>query len=395
MLKTIATSELRTGMFVHDLNCRWLDHPFFSSRFPVSDTAVIERIASAGIHSVVIDTDRGRDVDAARSPPGAAAPVKPAVSTGARLAAPVSVAEEVTRDRALFQEATSVVRHLMEDVRAGRQVQVATLDPLAERTVQSVLRNPHALTAVARIKTKDEYTFMHCVSVAGLLVAFARERGLPEAQMRDLAVGGLVHDVGKILVPDAVLNKPGRLTAEEFEVMKAHVTYAREVLAQVSDISRTTRDVAALHHERPDGKGYPLGLTAERISAVGRMAAIVDVYDALTSVRVYKEAWEPTQALKKLLEWSPGQFDRELVQHFIRCLGIYPVGSLVELESGLVAIVVEQGEDMLRPVVRVVYNARKSWFERVHDLDLARVPDERIRGVASSAELGINVQDFL
>ncbi|HFD80422.1 MAG TPA: HD-GYP domain-containing protein [Gammaproteobacteria bacterium] len=398
MIKKIQTSELRTGMYIHDLDCGWMEHPFVSNRFAVQDARIIQKIASAGIRSVYIDTSRGKDVEEAPTlqevDEALQAQLEQAANDGAA-GERVSVASERQRAQALFREATSVIRNLMEDTRLGKQVEVASMDPLAERMVQSVFRNHHALTGISRIKTKDEYTFMHCVSVAGLLVTFAREQDFSEEDIHQFAIGGLIHDIGKTMTPQEVLNKPGKLEADEFEIMKGHVEHSRDILEQTMGISQTAMDISLMHHERIDGSGYPLGLSGEAISLVGRMSAIVDVYDALTSVRVYKDAWEPTLALKKLIEWSPDHFDRELVQHFIRCLGIYPVGSLVELESGLVGIVMEPGEDLLRPKLRIIYHGRKRRYEKVRDIDLARAGSERIVNAVSPADYGIDLGAFL
>lgn len=399
MIKRISTSELCVGMFIHDLDAKWMDHPFFSSRFLIQDEKSIQRIASAGLRRVYIDTSRGGDVDSGLSQASveqalqtelesvAEQPAKPSGS------APAVV--EMERARSLYRETTTVVRNLMAATRSGRQVDVAALDPVAERMVQSAFRNPHALAGISRIKTKDEYTFMHCVGVSALLVSFAKEMDLPQQQVHDIAVGGLVHDIGKSLVPQNVLNKPGRLTEDEFVKMKDHVSYSRDLLQGLPGISGTALDVALLHHERMDGSGYPNGRGGKRISLIGRMSAIVDVYDALTSVRVYKDAWEPTQAMKKLIEWSPDHFDGELVQRFVRCIGIYPVGSVVALASGRVGIVLEQGENLMQPMIRVVYNRKYRRFERPVDIDLARVGEDRLVEAVSPLRYGIDVTEFV
>jgi len=399
MIKRISTSELCVGMFIHDLDAKWMDHPFFSSRFLIQDEKSIQRIASAGLRRVYIDTSRGGDVDSGLSQASveqalqtelesvAEQPAKPSGS------APAVV--EMERARSLYRETTTVVRNLMAATRSGRQVDVAALDPVAERMVQSAFRNPHALAGISRIKTKDEYTFMHCVGVSALLVSFAKEMDLPQQQVHDIAVGGLVHDIGKSLVPQNVLNKPGRLTDDEFVKMKDHVSYSRDLLQGPPGISGTALDVALLHHERMDGGGYPNGRGGKRISLIGRMSAIVDVYDALTSVRVYKDAWEPTQAMKKLIEWSPDHFDGELVQRFVRCIGIYPVGSVVALASGRVGIVLEQGENLMQPMIRVVYNRKYRRFERPVDIDLARVGEDRLVEAVSPLRYGIDVTEFV
>lgn len=398
MIKRIPTSELRIGMFIHDLDCGWMEHPFVASQFAVKSAQIIQKIASASIRHVYIDTTRGKDVEdaptAAEVERGLEEQLLQTVQQG-NDAPSGPVTEEVNRARALFREATSVIRNMMEDVRVGRQVEAASLDPLAERMVQSAFRNHHALTSISRIKTKDEYTFMHCVSVAGLLTTFGRELDLPEDDIHQLAVGGLVHDIGKTLVPDEVLNKPGKLEPDEFVVMKGHVDHSREILAEAKGISQIALDVSLQHHERMDGTGYPLGLNSGTLGLIGRMSAIVDVYDALTSVRVYKEAWEPTFALKKLLEWSPDHFDRELVQRFIRCLGIYPTGALVLLESGLVGIVLDQGEDMLRPKLRIIYHGSRQRYEKVRDVDLAKMPGDRILQAVSPMDYKLDLTAFL
>lgn len=378
-------------MYIHDLDCSWLKHPFAASRFLIKDSQTIQKIASAGIRTVSIDTDRGRDVEAVAAPEEMVREAPSAPSQPQRVAA----REEGPRAAVLFREATSVIKNMMEDARVGRQVEMQMLDPLAERMVQSTFRSPHALSGITRIKTKDEYTFMHCVSVAGLMTTFAMEMGLDEETIHQVAIGGMVHDIGKTLVPDAVLNKPGKLDDDEFVVMKRHVDFSGELLREHLGLSQVAIDVAMMHHERMDGSGYPLGLKDDGISLIGQMSAIVDVYDALTSVRVYKEAWQPSVALKKLLEWSPHHYNRELVQRFIKCLGIYPVGSLVELASGRVGVVTEQGADMLRPQLRIIYNARRNAYERVVDVDLAKNTADKIVATRSPQEFGIRLSDFL
>lgn len=393
MIKQISTSELRIGMYVHEIGRSWLNHPFVTNRFLVKDAQTIQKIASAGIREVVIDTSKGDDIEELPT----SAELSPAVlqETVAAKGQQVSVEREMGRAKTLLREATSVIHNMMQDARLGKQVQLQSLDPLAERMVQSTFRSKHALTGITRIKTKDEYTFMHCVSMAGLMTSFALEMGLDDETLHQLAIGGMVHDIGKILVPGNILNKPGKLDNDEFSVMRQHVDFSGELLKEHSDLSQVALDVTLQHHERMDGAGYPLGLQGEQISLIGQMAAIVDVYDALTSIRVYKNAWEPSVTLKKILEWSPTQFNRELVQHFIKCLGIYPVGSLVELESGRVGIVMEQGASILRPLVRIIYHARQKAFVRVAELDLARETSDQITSVRSPGEFGIDLSHFL
>lgn len=399
MIKKISTSALRIGMYVHDLDAGWMDHPFFASHFLVKDEQTIQRIASAGLRQVYIDTTRGNDIQAGLDLEAVKADVERQLGSLDRDAetrqATVPAAVELARARALYRETTTVVRNLMSSTRSGKQVDVASLDPLAERMVQSAFRNPHALSGISRIKTKDEYTFMHCVGVSALMVTFAREIDLPEQQIHDVAIGGLVHDIGKSLVPQNVLNKPDRLNQQEFAQMRDHVTFSRQLLQGLPGISQAALDVALLHHERMDGTGYPLGKDGASISLIGRMSAIVDVYDALTSVRVYKNAWEPTLAMKKLVEWSPDHFDDALVQRFVRCIGIYPVGATVALESGRVGIVIDQGEKLIEPVVRIVYNRKHKHYERPVDLELSRTETDRVVSAVDPRQYGLDPTQFI
>jgi HD-GYP domain-containing protein (c-di-GMP phosphodiesterase class II) len=398
MIKKIGTAELCVGMYVQDLDARWLDHPFFSSHFLVRDEQTIQRIASAGLRHVYIDTERGRDIDAGVSLEQVEAAIDERLQAAqeedtGRSRVPATM--EMERARVLYRETTSVVRNLMAAARSGRQVDVAALDPLAERMVQSAFRNPHALSGISRIKTKDEYTFMHCVGVSALMVSFARELELPEQTIQEVAVGGLVHDIGKSMVPQNVLNKPDRLNDEEFARMRDHVTFSRELLSEMPGISQNALDVALLHHERMDGTGYPEGKDGATISLIGRMSAIVDVYDALTSVRVYKNAWEPTLAMKRLVEWSPAHFDGELVQRFVRCIGIYPVGATVALESGRIGVVIDQTDRLIAPMVRVIYNRRHQRYERPVDVDLSRDRSDRVVEAVDPRRYGVDPTRFV
>ncbi len=413
MAKKIRVDQLRIGMHVTDLDCGWMEHPFFVGSFKIKDEKALKKVQNTKIKIAYIDTGKGVDIAPKKKKPAAKvirlgkvkAKVKAKVEAKVEakekfkkaILKPekqVGGASEAPKAKAVYKQATSAIRSMMGDVRLGRQVNVEAMDPLAERMIQSVSRNQHAFSGLSRIKTKDEYTFMHCVSVAGLMVTFAKELSLDDEIIHQVAVGGLVHDVGKILVPNKVLNKPGKLTDEEFVVMKDHVTHSREVLEGNLGITEQARDVALLHHERIDGTGYPLGLKGDEISLIGKMSAIVDVYDALTSVRVYKDAWDPSLTLKKMLEWSSTHFDRPLVEKFIHCLGIYPVGSLVELASGQLAIVIDQGEQMLMPKVRVIYNLKKGRYVRVFDLDMAKQENDHIIASVEPTKYKIDISAF-
>ena len=380
VIKRIRVDELKTGMYVHDLACGWLQHGFLLQRFPVRNPSQIEKLLGIGLKELYIDTERGHDVVGAPTEAEIKATLqqqlKSTANEGAALALPrVSQRQEAAAARHILGEASEVVDDLLHDVRLGRQVNPTKAGPLVREISDSVLRNPGALLSLCRIKEADTYTFKHCVSICALMVSFSSAMGMDQATVQEAGLGGLLHDIGKMRIPNSILNKPGKLTEEEFTIMKTHAPEGVDLLLKTPGLSSLTIQIVAEHHERMGGGGYPRGLVGERISEMGRMAAIVDVYDALTSNRVYHKGQEPTEVLRKLLEWSHTHLDGDLVQHFIRILGIYPVGTLVRLSSDRLAVVVEQGEDLLRPTVRLVYNILHRLPIRPRDLHLQHSHD--------------------
>ncbi|MGQ9659462.1 MAG: HD-GYP domain-containing protein [Thermochromatium sp.] len=403
MIKKINIDALRVGMYVHDLNCGWLDHSFLRNRFRITSASDIERIRRLGIQELYIDTDKGDDLpDAPTECEVVERLEQEMVEVGEQehvLPQPVSLAEERVQARRIHNEALQVIGGLMQDARLGRPITLEQARNTIREMVGSIFRNQNALMALARIRHTDRYTFEHSVNVSVLMVSFARELGLDPAVIEEIGIGALLHDIGKTLVPDAILNKPGRLSDEEFAVMRSHVVHSRELLAAIPGFSPTALAVAAEHHERYDATGYPDGKGGESISLYGRMAAIVDVYDAITSNRVYHKGMGPHQALRKLLEWSRFHFDPQLVRHFIRSVGIYPVGSLVRLESNRLGVVLENGrERLMEPIVRVVMDARWRRFLPVEDVDLSRKirgMKDKIVGAEAPEQWGIDCEEVL
>jgi putative nucleotidyltransferase with HDIG domain len=377
LIKRIPVEQLRVGMYVHSLNRDWIDHPFLRNRFWLDDDHQIRRILELGVDEVDIDTEIGRDAPLAPSVEELGQELKPSIERSAQQRPPKFQAtlldEERARARRILREASVVAERLMADARLGRQIELDPARQLISQTVASIVRNQDALIGLNRIRSVDRYTFEHSINVAVLMIAFARSLEIEPAVIEEIGLGALLHDVGKSQIPDAILNKPGRLTPEEFEIIRTHVAQGHEILAQSSDLSDVALDVLLEHHERIDGSGYPDAKAGRAISRYGQMAAIIDVYDALTTQRVYHSPMPPYQALRNLLQWSPQQFDRVLVQQFIRCVGIYPVGTLVRLESERLAVVVETGrEQLLKPVVRLVYDVARKRRLMPQDLDLAR-----------------------
>ncbi len=374
-IRKIPVEQLTVGMYVHDLNCGWMDHPFVTNQFLIKDAATLRKVRDVGMKEIFIDTSAGRDVGGPAAAPGTApeprGPEAPAVAKAPPFA------EEVRRARKLHSEANRLVSDMMSDIRLGKQIEVEQCEPLVENILDSIFRLPDALLPLAQVKTRDEYTFQHCVSVSALAVAFGRALVMSRDEIKELAMGGLLHDAGKAVVPIEILNKPGKLTDEEFVVMRDHASHGAELLKKTHGVSEIAYHAAAEHHERYDGTGYPRGLKGEEISIYGQMMAIVDVYDAITSIRVYHKGMPPTEALRKIFEWSKFHFNPRLVQAFIKGIGIYPAGSLVRMESGKLGIVREvMPTHLLQPVVKIIYDADRQCYLNPEVVDLSRSKDK-------------------
>ena len=402
VIKLIPVTRVLPGMYVHDLNCGWLQHGFVRNRFLVKDTDDVRKIREIGIAEIYIDTRLGLDPDVPPASPidpaqGEAEPAPsgpdpaetPAANPTAAIHTDSRTASKRERARALHREATQIVRDMLGDIRLGKQIEMEKIEPVVERMVDSIFTDQDALLPLARLKQHDSYTFQHSVSVCALMTAFARTLEVPREKIREIAIGALLHDVGKARVPDEILNKPGKLTDAEFDRMKNHVVQSKIILMATPGISPIALDVAAQHHERFDGTGYPNKLAGDQISLYGRMGAIVDVYDAITSDRVYHKGKPPTEALRKLLEWSANHFEPRLVKAFIRSVGIYPTGALVRLESKRLAVVQAQHDDKpMQPTVKLIFHTAGHYLQP-EDIDLRRSQD-RIVGYEDFADWNID-----
>ena len=389
MLKKIPVSELKLGMHLQAFCGAWLDHPFWRTKFVLSDPNDLVLVRESPISEVWIDISKGLDVE----PGSAAAAVNVEIVEKLPEPAPAKIEktsfnDEVKRASRIVAKGKEAVVSMFQEARMGKAIEAEAAAPLVEEISNSVMRNPGALISLARLKTADDYTYMHSVAVCALMIALARQLGLDEQQTRDAGMAGLLHDLGKAMIPLEVLNKPGKLTDAEFALVKTHPEEGHKLLLEGKGVSDVTKDVCLHHHEKVDGSGYPKGLNSETMSLFAKMGAVCDVYDAITSNRPYKAGWDPAESIKRMAEWK-GHFDPAVFQAFVKSLGIYPIGSLVRLESGKLGVVIEQGEQsLLKPKVKVFFSTKAQAYIKPETIDLARSP-EKIAGREDAAKWGI------
>ncbi len=401
MIKRIPIDDLKVGMYISDLNAEWIPHSNFKKKGRIKNDDVIEKIKNLGVKDVYIDTILGLDAKHAPSQQEVDAANQAKLEEASSLP-PIgkpkfSMAEEIISAKKLHDQAINLVNTVLEDVKLGRAIEVKKFEMVADGMIDSIFRNQNALSCLGVIRDKDRYLMEHSVNLGVLMSVFGKSMELDRSIMVQAAVGALLHDIGKILVPDEILHKPGKLTPNEFEIMKSHVSQGRDILSAIDGFPQLSIMVVAQHHERLDGSGYPIGLKGDEISFFGRMAAVVDVYDAITADRCYHQGVTPTSAIKKLLEWTEHHLDTTLVHHFIRCIGIYPVGSLVLMESGKLGVVIEACEtDQRLPTVRIMYHTKFRTYIKVEVLDLAKpnVQDRIVKAI-DPRQYGIKVADFI
>ena len=407
--KKVAVDALKPGMVISGYVCDWVtDIDRWGTKLLKTDRD-IQRIVNHGIKEVYVDTSRGLDVEDAptleqvdraldreilnlgeRAPEEAPSPKS--TSTQQELATAVNVKKQ----------ARKMVDAVLGDVRLGKQVEdVRALNNVMGEMADSLFRNRNAVLSLGLIKRKDEYTFMHSVNVGVFLMSFCHTMGMEEQVVIEAGTGGMLHDVGKMNVPHEIINKKGKLTDEEFFTMKGHPSFGEGLLQSAKGISDMSIRVATEHHERYDGTGYPKRLKGQEISLYGQMAAIVDVYDAITSDRSYHKGLESHAALKKMLEWSKYHFEPALFQNFVQCIGIYPIGTLVRLRNNRIGVVIENNrESLLHPVVRIIINADRFPNVRVEPvlvdlMDHKDRPSHTIIKIESAEKWGVEPRKYM
>ncbi len=403
MIKKIVIDELKPGMYLSGLEKEGAAGViFFVNNILVDGGGDIRRFIKSGYMSAYVEIEEELDLDEPRPETAkaeAAAGVKiiadaqtrtephaPSGDEGPAAVDRVDFHEALEEAKEIRRKAQDLVRGFMANVRMGKEIEAGPINESVDSMVGSVFKNQDALASLARLKSFDDYTFAHSVNVCILAIAIGRQMGLDENSLHDLGVGAILHDVGKMLIPEVILKKPGPLTDDEYAKIKKHPALGSEILLKTRGISDSSRYVSFHHHERFDGAGYGERISGEEIHAFARIAAVADTYDAMTSNRVYQKALLPEDALKKMYALRGKQFEPSLVERLVKCLGIYPIGTLVELNTGEMSVVRSLNRDHpLQPNVLMVFDKSGSRFPRPFEVDLK---DEIGRWVVTSKDPG-------
>ncbi len=383
--KIVPVGELEFGMYVSALDCPWTETPFLFQGFVLRTESELETLKKF-CKSVFVDEEK--------SEPAAAPALKPFTP---RYRVQVPVEREVERAKLVHRGTERTFRDVLGAVRANRTLDAKSIDHAVASMTESVLRNPDALMLFSQLREKGDYTQSHALDTAVYMATFGRFLQLPVEDISLLGYLGLMQDVGKLRVPNEILGKRERLTGAELAQAQQHVQHSADILRDTPGLPPRLAELAALHHERHDGSGYPKRLRGPEIGMIGSIAAIADTFDALTSERPYAQAVSPSTALSMLYKWRGTFFDAALVEQFIRCIGIFPLGSVVELNSGEVGIVIAQNlEKRLQPRVMVIRDASGNALKPQKLLDLSREPKVRagepyrIRRTLEYGKAGVN-----
>lgn len=402
-VKRISIDQLAVGMFVTEINDEWAADSNLKASGLITRESTIQTFRSMGVSEVYIDTSKGDDCEGSIpvdkihqrvSEEAQALQAEPEALIN--LAPKVSYQEEIENAKQIRHKALSLAGDVMQDVKMGKSFDRTAVDTIAKEITDSLVNNQNALQSLMRMRSKDQYLLEHSMNVAVLMGVLARSMKIFGDELHQLVFGAFVHDIGKVRVPEEILYKPGRLEPDEWQEMQRHVVYGVEALKSIGGLSPLAMSICEQHHERLDGTGYPFSLSGDQISFQGRMAAVVDVYDAITADRVYHKGMEPTVALKKMLEWSGNHLDRSLVYQLIRCVSVYPAGSAVELASGHIAVVREANlQSPNKPTVSLIYDTRSNTriaekYVELESVDLYGA----IKSAVDLASYGLKISDY-
>ncbi|WP_427309628.1 HD-GYP domain-containing protein [Cupriavidus sp. H39] len=399
MLRRIGSEQLQVGMFVARLGGPWISHPFWRARFLVASAEQIRQIQSAGVREVWIDLLKGRNVPAPEGGDAAASallpsPPAPGADGSADAPSPVTLEAEIVHARELLKSGKAVIGSMFADVRMGRALELSGALLLVDSASRSLSRHGQALLALARLKARGDDNYLHAFAVCALMIAVGRTLGLPDDEVRELGLAGLVHDIGKLTVPDAAYRSSER-TPEQDEAYRRHPSAGYRLLNEARLYSNIPLDVCVHHHERVDGRGFPFGLIGRELSVHAKIGAICDTYDALTGGHPGHQPWSPARAMEYMAVRVDTLFDRRVFKAFSRTVGIYPLGTVLRLRSNRLAVVCAQNDaDPLRPRVMAFYSVAQSRPVPNALIDL-RHSDETVVAFENAAEWGYTEEQLL
>lgn len=382
----IPTTHVELGMFVSETT-PGLKDTGLNSRGLITKNGTLEKLKGSSISEIHIDVSKGKS----------SAYSIPVASRRQDLDPTTPFEEERKRAESVYSEARSLVGSLITDVKMGKAIDVGPIEGIADEISESVLSNSNALLCLSQIREKDQYLLEHSINVGILMGVFSRFLGYSSDELHQLVTGAILHDIGKIRVPNHVLHKVGKLNDKEWEQMRNHVLYGEEVLIKSPGISDIAIKICAQHHEKLNGAGYPRGLKGEEVSVYGRLASIVDIYDAITADRVYHKGQSPNETMRILTKLGQEDLDKALVYQFIRCMSVYPVGTLLELSNHTLGVVTQIYPDKPdSPRVKVFFDSRERRFVTPHTVDLSdSKKDLRVVKVHDPDALNIKVKEYI
>ncbi|TQV76547.1 HD-GYP domain-containing protein [Aliikangiella marina] len=393
----IKAHNLRLGMYVAELDKPWDESPFTFQGFPINDTDTLNAIQEE-CDWVYVDFQSEKAYKTYLQSVEGQAPSQKKTYRRTELEA---LQEELPRAQKNFNSSSKMVKNIMQKIIAEEEFELEPVQNTVEECVDSILHNPDALMLLSNIKNADEYTAEHCLRVSIMSIAFGKYLGMSKEELQCVGIGAMLHDVGKMKIPEKILNKPGKLSPAEFCVMQDHAVEGYKILKNKKLLSPGVIDIAHSHHEKIDGSGYPRGLLAHQISRYAKIVTVVDTFDAITSERVYSRAETPSQAFKVLTENSGTQFDKTIAKEFIKWMGVYPVGSIVEMQTGEVGVVIRvHQEQKLKPRVLLVTDEEKvKGFQKVVDLARMTVHSSgeayQIKTVHPNGSFDIDIQQLV
>ena len=401
----VSVSDVKIGMYVSRLDRPWLETRYLFQGFHISTADDITELHEH-CEYVYVDPGRGESSDRPletlqHNSTDELARVFSRATGETRYPVQTTVEEELHACRESRAHGIDVITNILDDLKSGHSIKVQAVRQAVNDMMASILRNPDAFFWLTRLKNKDNYAYTHCIDACGLAVAFGRHLGFSKPALEDLAVGTLLFDIGKLQLPEELLKKPGRLTDKEYSLIRRHVEFGTRM---VSDMKGTNDDIISIvlhHHERHNGSGYPHAVPGNQIPVNGRIAALVDCYDAITSERAYSSAISAYDAVQLIYEWRDKDFQVDMVEQFIQCIGLYPTGTLVELSTGEIGLVLSQNRvRRLRPKIMLVLDSKKIAYEFNPTLDLIEDPVDdadqviEIKRPLAPGTYGINAGDF-